>query len=919
MAYQIVNPGAWVLTGDLKLRWNPLYVPARWQQAVKALVEAQKWSGYRRAPVRSLVPAVLAVAPPGVQALTNAWDGRDTPWLNAPAQFETALVTMVVRGWIREHFQEALGVLVDDTLERLDDRDWQWSDPVETDLSRAPLNPLDTAIRYQLLPHVAAERFLQSSTVVFGGRESDPEVPATFYRVITDKGAELMSWPPIPISGDDYDRKTRKSHREALGLASFVLRFVAQTVPGRSEPLLYHSLSLRRFGEMPFFVDGQPRPSLYDGVTALVGTPHRLFGGDPQPFTFVPMQLKSRRGEVFWPRALEPLLSENRRVPEPRAVSLQPMWKWGPAGQAVQVAIQYSTRQGTHGINTGGISPYDAALIDTVLAERSDLGFKRVGVLTREAERLKKYHAIDWAPQVPRVDAAKKKRVLNSLETRRTPMVRAAVATPAVFNPAYGPLHRILILYRNPRTADLLIGELQRSLHLVPSGSPGIYRNKFGQVEILPQYIEDDLWGALQGVGGRGKERQRQRIQAVEDLSDRIAHSVPLATGHGRYGALVEIPRQPRIVEADPKLAWRIGLARAGYVNQHLHDLVVTISNKDGGEPRISEAQDRTVHAVADLWRQLGVVRTPFLESRRDVTSLPWLVAVWSVRRTQKTTTGQVLQGLVCARTNPCSGVTEVTTPALLQQGRWVGYHEMAPIFVREKWDQTDQEDASPSRTELNGYTQFVFGALRNCLQTPLNTGQLPRVLMMGEAHNVRHKLPWLNNKAITEGRLQTEFLRLFSAEEQDRILMVRLRTAEDGEVPVIVPPNERGGNPTGLFQWSHLISERPVPLYMSIGRTPPSFSFFLKMGRSRTAEGRQEHRRSRPLEVAVLHHPQSDHATVAHLVHQLRAAYPYYASDSRLPMPMPFLEKLVKEYAVSSADRPIPIQAEDNLLSAAD
>ena len=566
------------------------------------------------------------------------------------------------------------------------------------------------------------------------------------------------------------------------------------------------------------------------------------------------------------------------------------------------------------------MSPHDATRIDADLAMRSDLGLQRAGLLARETEQPKKYQVIDWAPRVPRVDADKKKRVRNSLETRRTPMVRAAAATPAVFNPDYTPLRRILVLYRNPRTADLLIGEIRRSLQLMPSGSTEIYRNSLGQVEVLRQYIEDDLWGYFQGIRGSGKERQRQRIQAVEDLSDRIARSVPTAAGSGRYGALVEIPRQPREVDTDPKLAWRIGLARAGYVNQHLHDLVVTIPDKDGGEPRVIEEQDRAVHAVADLWRQLGVLKTPLLKTRRELDSLPWLVTAWSVRRTQKTTTsGQALNGLVCARTNPYSGVTEVTTPALLQQRGWVGYHEMAPIFIREKWDQSDQDDASATRMEQNAYTQFVFGALRNCLQTPLKSGELPRVLLAVEAHNVRHKLPWLQNKAITEGRLQTEFLRLFTAEESNRIWLVRLRTAEDEEVPVVVPPNERGGNPTGLFRWLHLLAEHPVPLYLSIGRTPPSFSFPLKMGRSRTAEGSQEHRRSRPLELAVIHNPHVDPATVAHLVHQLRAAYPYYASDSRLPMPMPFVDLLVREYAVSSADRPIPVRAEDNLVFAAD
>lgn len=911
-------------------------------------MEAQKWSGYRRAPIRSLIPAVLAAVPPGVQALTNAWDGRGTPWLNAPVQFDTLLLAMIVRGWIREHFQEALGTLVDDTLDRLDDRDWVWSKPVDTDLTVPPVSSLDSAVRYQLMPHVAAERFLQSPTVVFGGLHPDPEVPVTFYRVITEKGAELMSWPPILIPGEVYDRKTKTDRPNELGFASFVLRFVAQTIPGRAEPMLYHSLGLRRFGEEPFLIDGHPRKSLDSGVTALVGTPHRLFGGDSQPFTFVPMQLKFRHNEVFWPRALAPLLSENRRIPEPRAVALDPMWKWGPPGREVQAAIQYSTKQGPHGIGSGGVSHYDAAVIDDVLSQRPDLGFQRMGFLTRESDKLKKNRAIDYAPLIPRLDAERpldkgdakidltvdhrpdprtdstpqtvttgKKRVLNTLETRRTPMLRAAVATPAVFNPAYSPLRRILILYRNPRTAELLSQEVQRSLQLAPSESPGIYRNQFGHVEVLQQYIEDDLWGYLRGIQGRGKERQRSRLQAVEDLSYRIAHSVPSVSEGGRYGALVEIVHRPGEIDIDPKLSWRIGLARAGYVNQHLHDIVVTIPGQDG--VRSIEEQNRAVHAVADLWRQFGVLKTPLVEEGRNGGVLPWLVALWSVRRTQKTTTGQSLQGLVCARTNPYSGVIEVTTPALLLQGRWVPYHEMAQIFVREKWDQFEQEEAFLSRTELAGYTHFVFGAVRNCLQTPIRPGHLPRVLMMAEAHNVRRKLPWLNNKVITEGGLQSEFLRLFSPEEQDRVSVVRLRTAADEEVPVIVPPTRKGGSPQGLFRWDDLALERPIPLYMSIGRVPLTFSFPLKVGRSRSAEGKKEHRRSRPLEVAILHHPQSDSATVAHLVHQLRAVYPYYSSDSRLPLPVPFVELLIKEYAVSSADRPIPIAAEGSLGSAAD
>lgn len=110
--------------------------------------------------------------------------------------------------------------------------------------------------------------------------------------------------------------------------------------------------------------------------------------------------------------------------------------------------------------------------------------------------------------------------------------------------------------------------------------------------------------------------RQQQRVRLREERIRLIANAVPKV--EGLKGALVEIVRSPsklhprRVPESDPKLAWRVGLAQVGYVNQHLHALSENAdvdTDTDKELPKGARAEkERRKQAVSDLLRQWGVL-----------------------------------------------------------------------------------------------------------------------------------------------------------------------------------------------------------------------------------------------------------------------------------------------------------------------
>ena len=381
-------------------------------------------------------------------------------------------------------------------------------------------------------------------------------------------------------------------------------------------------------------------------------------------------------------------------------------------------------------------------------------------------------------------------------------------------------------------------------------------------------------------------------------------------------GAIIEIKPKPFIGESDPKLALRIGAARAGYLNQHIHGL--TAKNKKNEQYVTKDAHNRVQRAVSDLLRQFAILpATPLIDLEKDrIEPNLWLTCFYVLRRTRKTNAQNIpLTVALMVRVNPVNGLVEVTTPSLFfSEKGWVSYPEALQSLLREKWDpdsysdetisDTDEEERSNQKKgEQNLLNKFVCECLRDCLSTPIQQNKDPRVLFTIEAQNARKELKWLQNPHLPANDLPDPFKQQMNPSEINRLWVVRLRTYKNGEVPVgIVKSEKPGGRTSGVVEWKGVCDEEQKSLYFSIREPLTTEKYPLKKNQSRLDSGSQPAANTPYLEIAIVHHPEIDRHILAKFIHSLRYRWPYFADYVSLPLPFPFAIK-AKEYAVSPRD----------------
>ena len=885
MLIRRILPGAWELTGDVQTQLFALHVPTAWRQVAQALTDRRARGGYRGIPVRSLDSVMGTSFPQIIHTERKSWKGQVSPWVFATDRADLSELPFLVRSWLMEEFGWCIGdAEVESALSRLQDSDWEWSSRI--------YSPND--IPYQAIPDYLAQKFLENPNVTFGAKN---QYPLTFYRVTRfEKGAELMSWPPTPIPVG-----------KGMTSVSFVIHFTLQTVPWREAPLIYHALSVRRWVTKPLIKEtGKGFP--YGGVTAYIGDTRRWLDGAEQPFSFVTLRMERWDGELHWcPQAIAELLRDAGRIPDPLTLASNPAHNWhqfDPASGVVQAAVAYSTRQGKHPC-LPGVSPLDLARLDQAIAQRLPL--------VRVAEGVK------VAPQ------SKQQSFWST--GKSTPMLRPEIAGPAT-SAVLKSQPTVLILWETEACRDALISELCRVLSLSSTPQENIYEGSYGSLCILTQHV--GVMGELLDVGDfkvSPRVRHQQRVELLEERILLIADAVPKV--EELKGALVEIVRSPsklyprRVPESDPKLAWRVGLAQAGYVNQHLHALSENAevdTDVDEELPRGARAEkERRKQAASDLLRQWGVLPDSLINPKTDgIESSVWLACFSILQRNRRTTVrGVPHTAAIMVRVNPVTGDVQVTTPMLRREEGWVSYPEGLKHLVSERWEPESwfEESDDESREQKALLSQFVAQCLRDCLDTQIGDVKSPRVLFMAEAQNTRRKLPWLNNSNLLNllvGELPNELkLHVKDEKEQNRLWIVRLRVADDIEVPSCIAKNSEGSRANGVFQWQGVCDDARRALYLSIGKLPNSAKFILRRAESRLESAKRPAGNARPLEIAVVHHPGIESDQLAHFVHSLRQRWPYFADAVSLPLPFPFATK-AKEYAVSARDNAEALEFND-------
>jgi pPIWI_RE module N-terminal domain/RNaseH domain of pPIWI_RE/MID domain of pPIWI_RE len=928
MTFKTILPGAWKLTKELQYNLFSLIVPPAWQQVAKYLAQKRVkllGKGYPSVPVYSLDRIIAASFPRIIQTARHGWQRPGAPWVFATEDADLSDLPEFIKDWLREEFSECLEKEeFESIIEKLDNGAWHWEKPKSYSLLHSPKNSYDE-IRFQAIPDALAVEFLKNPQVCFG---ENNQYQLTFYRVVSlNHGAELMSWPPHPVSLIEKDKQ--------VGTAdiSFVIRFKLQTVPWRNEPIIYHQLSIRNWIVEPF------HKFPYGGATAYVGDNRRWLDGLRQPFCFMPLAIKqmmTQEGrEPRWSRAISELLKINDSpLPEPNSLASDPKYQWSSFGaepSRIQVAIAYHTSWGKLPC-LRGVSPLDLASLDLAIQNQINLGNLPIQRMS-EVQKVSRTSVPFWERGTPKKKGDKSPKNRDDLST---PMLRSKIAAPAVFGSTENLLHTILILWETKECRDALIAEICEILYLSPKGQAQIYQlevqgeetiyeGSLGCLRIQTQHVQDltqklDVLQQKLDVNNdssfKNNSRQQRRINLINERVSQIISALPKS--QGICGALIEIKPKKSFfpAESDPKLALRIGAMQAGYVNQHIH--AVTYYNKEGKQCVYKNAPNRLQKAVSDLLRQLGILPAPLIDLEKDgIDPNLWLTCFRILRRTRKTTASNTPATVaLMVRVNPVTGIVQVTTPSLFQIQKWVSYPVGLSSLITEKWDVNsyldevigDSDEAlqsSDKKREQQLLNKFIADCLRDCLNTPVANKKLPRVLFMVEAQNARQMLTWLQNPKLPANDLPNELKQhILTESELTRLCLVRLRVADSGEVPVGIVKGFPGSKASGLFCWKDVCDDRENVLYLSMRKalTTEQGTNTLQRKQSRLDNGSRQAGNPKLLEIAVIYSPEIDAEKLACFVHSLRDRWPYFADEVSLPFPFPFAT-LAKEYAVSAKD----------------
>ncbi|HLO85519.1 MAG TPA: DUF3962 domain-containing protein [Nostocaceae cyanobacterium] len=936
MASKHLLPGAWQFTKNQEYPVFQLSVPTPWQQIANSLAQQRVkllGKGYPSVPVYSLDKIISASFPKIIKTERHGWQKPGFPWVLATEKMALFDLPIIIKDWLIEEFSILGERQITSILDRLDEQLWQWEEkPIIYPLHQPPEHQHQIDIRFQAIPDLIANEFLKNPQVTFG---NDHQYRLTFYRVVRlNQGAELISWPPSSV--------TLIEHKESVGTAdiSFVINFKLQTVPWREQPMIYHHLSIRRWISKP--IENIP----YRGITAFVGDHRRWIDGQRQPFCFMALSIKKNwiqgQQEPRWTRAISELLTRNDSpLPETIALTNQPMYHWSDRPLGIQIAIAYDSRHTGESPCLPGVSPRDLASLDEAIQtqiEQINLPLRRVGEAVKISGNLdfwpvKKTSKKEnqSANEELQETSSKKKKEPKDPNQLDTPMLRPQLLANTTFREPKSSPHTILILWETEACRDALIQQICALLDMSSTGEnqtyrtasqlegqATIYQSPYGSLCIKTQYISDLAQRLdVKNPDVPGKNLREKRKYLIEQRIEQIKLSLPQP--EGLSGALVEIkPKSqfwPR--ESDPKLALRIGIMQAGYVNQHINPIQ---TKKD---------EHRVQRAVLDLLRQFGVLPAPLISLEKDgIDPHLWLTCFYVFRRTRKTTASNKASTVVLmVRVNPLSGTIEATLPSLCQnqqQLQWVSYPQLLGLLLAEKWEANTDEETIDSNSDVEQsqdikqeqklINKFVSDCLRDCLNTPVAEEKQPRVLFMAEATNARRILPWLKNPELSKlstNNLPDALQRPLNESEINRLLVVRLRVAKDGEVPVAIAKTQPGGRWSGLFLWQGVLEHQKRAIYLSMRQLLNTEQGTLKQQQSRLDNGKAQAGNTKPLEIAIIHHPGIEQDKLASFIHYLRSRWPYFADDVSLPFPFS-LAILAKEYAVDTKDME-SVEAEEN------
>jgi hypothetical protein len=176
-------------------------------------------------------------------------NGRNgaSPWLLTRSALPPGTLWRIIQIWLQETYGECESFSELESVLREEDLQWQ-SHTLELFQKLCENGTADIpSLAYKVIPSLLADLLVEREAKLMVGK-------SLYYlaKVVTDEGAELMTWPPVYVETTSQKEKEKKK----FGY-SYTIKITLQTIPGHEEPRIHFHYGVRRWR----------CESCYDGTT----------------------------------------------------------------------------------------------------------------------------------------------------------------------------------------------------------------------------------------------------------------------------------------------------------------------------------------------------------------------------------------------------------------------------------------------------------------------------------------------------------------------------------------------------------------------------------------------------------------------------------------------------------------------------
>lgn len=903
MAQETIRPAAYVFdpgTGSFIGMYRTLAFPPEWRQPILDL-----WQhGWRRPdpdkqiPIRRLNAAIRALAPDLVSVADRATLDGTKPWLYTNSEYPKSVIGTLILNWLytMQPDIEKFGHLRD-AYQRLDVSSLEW-DMHAVDLTEQAITAGGTADPaahlFRLLPEVLAAR-IEAQQPQY--EYADTEV--TFHRVATDRGAELMSWPPTKDRQEE-DEAGRPAHYSA------VIKITLQTVPFSPVPRIHLSTGIRRWVRGSFYLP------VGRGVTTYLRADGPWLAGTAQSPRFAAAKLvwdwKERKPvwAVDGPQGVMSRLVH--QFPDPEELTEEAeAWLHGRDG--VAAAVTHHTTMRAHAVKTG-LMPTERQRLTQWAGQALLPEFHPVEALVKSGRKPKPDRVTKKLPSLPRKkdgrepDPEQVARIVerrgedsrSNATLRRELLARAIGGRPLVCH----------MLYQTDAVRDELVSAAERNLDLrsyrVDAGSDDVRVWDTPEVSVRMHMLRLGELGAPLGDDA-ALRREGAHERAVEERRTAVCELLKEAPDLSQV-VFVELEGKKAFKpRTDPKGAIRLGCADAGRVSQFITPLrrASAQATTDDDEAGGGSLKHRADSAWADGLRQIGMALVP--QHSLPVGAIPERVnqlAFWIVRRNVGEASKNRQFTPIAVLIRPGQDCILGRTPTM---SAWAPY----PDLLKGLTGDIRGQDLKSAEQQAAETARFLRQVLYNLRSEP--------TVVLTHAQNMRSSWEWLLNPQLIPDKI-----RLSAGLTQDLALhgktltLIRIRDSDNNETPQWWSPkeNEFAGFATGL--WRESGADDNCRVFYATAEKPVTHKDMLRDDTKLTPHANihsgelvinSDRNAWNPtlLEIAVVGKPPADDAEAwATYVHHQRFPDDYLAG-LKFPLVL-HLAELAHEYALPFADR---------------